>query len=88
MQDQPVYQLLTQTFREVFDDPNIVLLPSTTAADIDGWDSVGHVNLVLALEARLGVKFTISEVESLHNVGEMAGLVEYKLETAARGVTT
>ncbi len=78
----PVYEQLTEVFRDVFDDETIVLTPDTTAADIQGWDSFGHLNLVLALESRLGMKFKTTEIESLHNVGELAGLLEYKLENA------
>lgn len=80
MATKPVYDQLTEVFRDVFDDEGIVLSPSTTAADVDGWDSFGHLNLILALESRLGIKFKATEIESLHNVGELAGLVEYKLE--------
>lgn len=82
MQNTRVYSELTEIFRDVFDDDTIVLNPNTTAADIDGWDSVGHLNLIVAIEMRLKMKFKTAEIESLHNVGELAGLVEYKLEQA------
>ncbi len=81
----PVYEQLTEIFRDVFDDDTIVLTPGTTAADIDGWDSVGHLNLILAIESRLKIKFKTTEVESLHDVGELAGVVEYKLENSGSG---
>lgn len=80
-----LYEKLTEIFRDVFDDDNIVLTPNTTAADIDGWDSVGHLNLILAIESRLKMKFKTTEIESLHNVGELAGVVEYKLENTGGG---
>ena len=83
MQSNHLYRELTDIFRDVFDDDNIVLTPETTAADIEGWDSVAHVNLIVALEARLKVKFKTSEVEGLHNVGQLAGVLEYKLEHRA-----
>ena len=83
MQSNHLYQELTEIFRDVFDDDTIVLTPETTAVDIDGWDSVAHVNLIVAIEARLGVKFKTSEVESLHNVGQLAGVLEYKVEQRA-----
>ena len=83
MQSNHLYQELTEIFRDVFDDDTIVLTPETTAVDIDGWDSVAHVNLIVAIEARLGVKFKMSEVESLHNVGQLAGVLEYKVEQRA-----
>lgn len=88
MPTTPVYEQLTSIFRDVFDDDSIVLTPTTTAADIDGWDSVGHVSLILAIEARLKLKFKTTEIESLHNVGELVGVVEYKLEAAGRSVAS
>ncbi len=80
MPQPQLYQQLTEIFRDVFDDDAIVLTPETTAADIDGWDSVAHVNLLVAIESRLKVKFKTAEVESLHNVGQLAAVVEYKLQ--------
>lgn len=80
MENTDVYRKLTSVFRDVFDDESIVLTPETTAADIDGWDSMAHVGLIVAIEERFKVKFKSSEMEALHNVGHLAGVVEYKLE--------
>lgn len=79
MQDVSVYKQLTEIFREVFDDDAIVLTPETTAADIHDWDSVAHINLVVSIESRMKIKFKTSELESLHNVGHLAALIESKL---------
>ena len=73
-----VYGQLTEIFREVFDDDTIVLTPETTAADIRDWDSANHVNLIVSIESRLGIRFKTAELESLHNVGHLAALVESK----------
>jgi acyl carrier protein len=73
-----VYRELTDLFRDVFDDDSIVLTPETTARDVDGWDSAAHVSLVVAAEMRFGIRFRTSELESLHNVGEFAQLIESK----------
>ena len=81
MENFHVYRQLTEVFREVFDDNSIVLTPETTAADIADWDSVAHIGLIVAIEERLKIKFKSSELEALHNVGQLAGIVEYKLET-------
>lgn len=79
--DSPhLYRELTEIFRDVFDDDRIVLTPETTAADIEGWDSMAHISLIVAIEERMHVKFNSSELESLHNVGQLAGVLEYKLE--------
>jgi len=79
MASQEIYKQLTEIFRDLFDDDTIVLTPETTAKDVDGWDSMMHVNVVLAVEMRFKIKFKTSEVESLHNVGHLADLVETKL---------
>ena len=75
-----LYRDLTGIFREVFDDDQLVITPETTAADIEGWDSVAHIGLIVAIEERMHVKFHSAELESLHNVGQLAGVLEYKLE--------
>ena len=80
MENAHLYSQLTDIFREVFDDDAIVLTPQTTAADIDGWDSAAHVGLIVSIEERMKVQFKSSELESLHNVGSLVGILEYKLE--------
>ena len=80
MQDTHIYRSLTEIFREVFDDDTIVLTPETTAADIEGWDSMAHVGLMVAIEARMNVRFKSTELEAMHNVGQLTGVLEYKLE--------
>ena len=78
-----IYRALTGIFRDVFDDDSIVLTPETTAADIHDWDSANHVNLIVAIEVRMKIKFKTIEVESLHNVGNLVHLVEQKLSAKA-----
>ena len=84
MQTVHVYGELTEIFREVFDDERIVLSPETTAADVHDWDSANHVTLVVSIETRLKIRFKTFELESLHNVGHLAALVQQKLQ--ANGV--
>lgn len=70
-------------FRDVFDDDTIVLRDEMTADDVDGWDSLMHINLIIAVEKRLGVKFTIAEVSGMkasgQNVGTFLALVQKKV---------
>ena len=80
MGNTDVYRELTEIFREVFDDDSIVLTPQTTAADIRDWDSAAHVNLVVAIESRMKIRFKTFEIESLHNVGHLVELIETKLK--------
>jgi acyl carrier protein len=79
MDTASIYRQLTEIFRDVFDDDSIELTPETTAADIHDWDSANHVNLIVAIEVRMGIKFKTIEVESLHIVGNLVSLVEQKL---------
>ena len=72
-------QILTEVFRQVFDDDSIVLTRTTTANDIEEWDSLTHINLVVAVVARFKVKFALGELQTLKNVGEMIDLVNKKL---------
>jgi acyl carrier protein len=81
MANDHIYRQLDEIFRDVFDDDTITLTPETTAADIDGWDSVAHVDLIVSIETRMKIKFKTSELGNLHNVGQLVGIIEYKLES-------
>lgn len=67
---------LQDVFREVFEDDDLTLTPSTSAADIDEWDSLMHVTLILAVEGAFGVRFTSAQVSSLETVGDLVSLIE------------
>jgi len=70
-------------FRDVFEDDQIVLQDSTTAADIDGWDSLMHINLVIALERRFSIRMATAEIARLkadgQNLGTLLQLLASKL---------
>lgn len=68
-------------FREVFDDPELTISAETTAADVPGWDSFAHINLIFALEHEFKVKFALGEMQELKNVGEMAHVIITKMAT-------
>ncbi len=71
-----------QIFRDVFGDEQIVLRDDMTADEVDGWDSLTHINLIIALEKRLGIKFATAEISRLkddgQNVGTLLELVKRK----------
>jgi len=75
-----IMEILTEVFRDVLDDPALELRDNTTAADVENWDSLNHIDLILAVERRFKVKFTTREVTSLQNVGELAELTQKKLD--------
>jgi len=70
---------LLQIIRDTFEDPTIEIRRETTAADVAGWDSVAHVQLVIAVEERFGIRLTTGEAAGLANVGELADYVERHL---------
>lgn len=78
MTQEQIYSRLTEVFQDVFDNESIELSPQTTARDIAGWDSVNHVNLIAATEMRFGIRFKTTELESMHNVGELVAAIASK----------
>ena len=69
---------LTSVFREVFDDDELVLTPDLTANDVDGWDSLAHIRLILSVQKKFGVKFSPIEMNRLKNVGDLIALTKQK----------
>jgi acyl carrier protein len=65
-------------FRGVFGDSSLVISRETTAKDVDGWDSMMHVTLLIAVEKRFHIRFAVAEMGNLTNVGELIDLVESK----------
>jgi acyl carrier protein len=74
-----VMESLTRVFREVFDDDDITLTRETTANDVDGWDSLTHVNLILSVESRFGIRFSQAELLTFRNVGDLADSIRKRL---------
>ena len=71
-------EMLVPIFREVFDDNTIELTRATTADNIDVWDSLTHMHLVITLERKFKIKFPLGELQNLKNVGEMLDLINKK----------
>lgn len=70
---------LQEVFRKVFDDPELLVESGTTADDVEGWDSLTHINLIVAVEKQFRVRFTTAEVRGMRNVGDLAGAIARKL---------
>ncbi len=79
MNREEIFEKITVIFREEFDDDSIVIVDETNSEDIEDWDSLAHVELVMEMERTFGLKFNIKEVGKLANVGEMVDLIERKL---------
>lgn len=75
MTREEVYEALNEIFRDVFDDEDISVCDTTTAEDIEDWDSLEHINLTVAIEKRFNIKFTMEEVTTMKNVGAMVDII-------------
>ena len=74
-----ITEKLTNVFKEVFDDETIVLSDDLTANDVDAWDSLSHVNLIIAIEIAFDIEFKQSEILNFANVGELKDSIARKL---------
>jgi acyl carrier protein len=76
MDQSLIYPRLTEIFEDVFDDDSIEVTPQLTAKDVDGWDSLNHIRLILTIEKAFKIKFSTSEIGSLENVGGLVALIQ------------
>jgi acyl carrier protein len=75
-------QALTEVFRTVLDQTTLVLRENTTADDVENWDSLNHIDLIVAVEKKFKIKFTTREITTLKTVGDLADLTAKKVNAA------
>jgi acyl carrier protein len=78
MHSSDIIQDLQIIFSDVLDLPDLCLSAESNASNVEGWDSLAHINLVVAIEKRYKIKFALAELRNLNNVGEMADLIVKK----------
>jgi acyl carrier protein len=71
----PIFEQLNSVFQDVFDDDDLIVEATTTAQDVDGWNSLAHIRLVVSIEKAFKLRFSAAEISSLKNVGDMAALI-------------
>jgi acyl carrier protein len=71
---------LTRVFQDIFDDPSLQISESTTAADIEAWDSLTHIDLIVQVEKDFKIKLSTGEVRGLKNVGDFISLIAKKAQ--------
>ena len=79
MERADILNKLNEIFIEVLDNDEIKLTPETTAADVEDWDSLNHIQLVVAIEKQFKLRFNSGEIQSWKNVGEMIDSVQKKI---------
>ena len=71
MESNEVLQIVNEIFIDVLENNDIKLTPQTTASDVEEWDSLNHIQLVVAIEKRFKLRFSSSEIQKWKNVGDM-----------------
>ena len=79
MTHEEIMEIVQRIFRDVFDDDSLVITDTTNSSDIEDWDSLEHISLVVSMEKEFNLKFDLKEVNALANVGEMVDLIASKL---------
>lgn len=79
MNKNEILSKLSEIFREELDNEEINLTEETTANDVEEWDSLSHIQLIVAVEKAFGIRFTSSEIQSWNNIGEMVNSIASKL---------
>lgn len=79
MDEAQIYVRLTEIFEDVFDEDSIVVTPELAAKDVDGWDSLTHIRLILTVEKAFKIKFSTSEMGKMENVGDLVKLIKARV---------
>jgi len=79
MTPEEIKNKMTEIFKDVLDDETIVLHRETTADDIEEWDSLNHITIIVAVEKEFGIKFDLGDIRQLKNVGEFIDLIQRKI---------
>jgi acyl carrier protein len=74
-----ILEQLQDIFRDVLDQPELVLTRESNAHNVEDWDSLAHINLVSSIEKHYKIKFALGELQELKNVGDMIDLIKAKL---------
>jgi acyl carrier protein len=80
MQTDQIYSQLNDVFKEVFNKGDLIITEETSADQIEEWDSLQHLVLMITIEKKFGIKFTAKESQSFNNVGEMVKVIQSKLD--------
>jgi acyl carrier protein len=78
MTEAEIYVALGEIFQDVFLRDDLTLRPELAAKDVPGWDSFKQIDIILAVEAKYAIKFHTRELDSLHNVGDLVGVISAK----------
>lgn len=78
MERSEILKQINEIFVDTLDNEDVVIEEATTAGDVDEWDSLTHIQLVVAIEKNFKIRFTSKEIQSWNNVGEMMDCIQEK----------
>lgn len=79
MSREEILDRVNKVFREVFDDEDVAVTFASTAADVEGWDSLRHITLIEAVEDEFDIRFRMNEVTGMKDVGEMVDIIAERI---------
>ena len=78
MSETDLLPRVREIMADVFDDDDLVVTTNTTAADVEDWDSLSHIRLIVAIERAFGIKFSNAEIEAMQSVGDLLTTIASK----------
>jgi acyl carrier protein len=76
MTDEQILKKITEVVQDQLDNPDVELTPSTVAKDVEGWDSLAHVRITIAIEQAFGLRFSTARIGAISDVGDLIDLVK------------
>lgn len=76
MSREEILEKVSEVLSEIFDNPGLVIGEETTAADVEGWDSLRHITVIEEIEDAFDIRFSMKEVNGMKNIGEMIDIIE------------
>ena len=77
--NEAIYEKVTGVLRSVLEDNTIKVTPEMTAADVDAWDSFGHIRIVLGIEQEFDIRFATPELAQFQNIGQLVDMIAEKI---------
>ena len=80
MERNDILKQINDIFIDTLDNEELLIIEATTADDVEEWDSLTHIQLIVAIEKKFRIRFTSKEIQSWSNVGEMLNCIETKIQ--------
>lgn len=84
MDRSKIFEIVNEVFRDLFVDDSLIIEDQTSAADVEGWDSLKHISLIEAIEEEFDIRFKMPEVTGMKNVGEMVSIIEERIKAGGQ----